>query len=156
MTMPQRLSDIPLADLVPEIRKWNGGKGIDLYSWIQCVGTIETAIAFGELFWPEFTAFDGCIFFASFSELSYRGFLEQCTGNKNAVEAVMNHRHIVDLFAQEEPRPAKEQVIYLGRLLKEIWAAKLHRDFPECRIVVSFPEGPFDDLLDYEITFYQE
>ena len=43
--VPQRLSEIPMADLVPETSEWNTGRGIDLRSWIGCVGNIEYAIA---------------------------------------------------------------------------------------------------------------
>lgn len=155
-SMPQRLSDIPMADLVPETRAWNNGTGIDLESWISSVGSIDHAIAYGELFWPEFKEFDGCIFFADFSQDAYRGFLVQTKGDKQAVEAVMNHRHIVDLFCGREPRPTREQLVYFGRLLKEMWTAKLQRDFPGRRFVVSFTEKPSNDLLDYEISFFQE
>jgi len=47
-------------------------------------------------------------------------------------------------------------VVYLGTALKDIWSAKLRRDFPTRSITVSFPEGEYDDLTDYEITFFQD
>lgn len=154
--MPKRLSDVPLADLIPETREWNGGRGIDLEAWIGCVGSFEHAIGYGELFWPDFAEHDDCVFFAGFSEESYRGFMQQTSGNRQAVEAVMNHRHILDLFCRPELTPSREQVVYLGRLLKEMWAAKLQRDFPAKRFVVNFPEESPENLLDYEITLFQE
>ena len=117
--MPQSLSDIPLADLVPETREWNEGRGIDLEAWIGCIGSFQHAIAYGELFWPDFAEYDGCVFFVGFSEESYRGFMQQTGGNRQAVEAVMNHLHILDLFCRPEAEPTREQVVYLGRLLKE-------------------------------------
>lgn len=153
--MPQRLSDVPLSKLVPETQGWNGGRGIDLLSWFGCVGSIEHAIACGELFWPDFVEHDGCVLLAGFSEESYRGFVAQTGGNLRAVEAVMNHRHIIDIFSGSGKEPARHQVVYLGRLLREMWAAKLHRDFPAKDFVVSFPEEQPESLLDYQITFYQ-
>jgi hypothetical protein len=152
--MAQRLSEVPLSQLVPETKGWNDGRGIDLLSWIGCVGTIGHAIAYGELFWPEFVEFDGCIFFAGFSEESYRGFMVQAGGDWRAVEAVMNHRHILDLFSGSGQEPTRSQVVYLGRLLREMWTAKLQRDIPGRQTIVSFPEGNFKGLLDYEITVY--
>ena len=77
--------------------------------------------------------------------------VEQASGR--AVEAVLNHRHVRDLFAGTQP--SREQVVYLGRLLREVWAAKLARDFPDRRFVVSFPEEGCEGLLDYEVSFYQ-
>src|SRR5579862_7666264 len=107
--MPQRLNEVPLADLIPETREWNGGKGIDLRSWIGCVGSFEHAIAYVELFWPDFKLFDDCVFFAGFSEEAYQGFLTQTGGNKQAVEAVMNHQHMLDLICGPKLRPTREQ-----------------------------------------------
>ena len=154
-SIPQRRSDVCSADLVAESREWNKGRGITLESWIGYVGNFEHAIGYGELFWPEFTEYDGCVLFAGFSEKSYRGFMQQTGGNRQAVEAVMNHRHILDLFCGPALQPTREQLVYLGRLLKEMWTAKLQRDFPGRRIAISFPDEPCDDL-DYEITFFQE
>jgi hypothetical protein len=153
--MPQRLGDVPLSQLVPETQEWNDGHGIDLLAWIGCVGSTKHAIAYGELFWPDFVEFDGCVLFAGFNEESYRGFMSQTGGDRRAVEAVMNHRHITDIFSGSGNEPTRHQVVYLGRLLRQMWAAKLHRDFPEKNFVVSFPEEPSEWLLDYEITFYQ-
>ena len=152
--MPQRLSVVPMSELIPETRDWNGGSGISIESWIGCIGSIEHAIGYGELFWPEFVELDGCVFFAGVMETSYRGFLEQTGGDKRAVEAVLNHRHILDLFSGAQP--THQQVVYLGRLLREIWAAKLAHDFPNRRFVVSFPEEECEGLLDYEVSFFQD
>ena len=152
--MPQSLSDVPMADLVLETREWNGGAGMSVADWIGCVGGFEHAIGYGELFWPDFVELDGCVFFAGVSEAGYRGFLDQTGGDKRAVEAVLNHRHVLDLFA--DARPTREQVVYLGRLLREVWAAKLARDFPGRRFVVAFAEQGCEALLDYEVTFYQD
>jgi hypothetical protein len=153
--MTRRLSDVPMADLVPESRKWNSGNGIDLLSWIGCVGCFEHAIAYGELFWPDFAEHDGCVLFAGYSDECYRGFMQQTSGRRQAVEAVMNHRHILDLFCGSELNPTREQVVYLARLLREIWTAKPERDFPGKRFVVTIPKEPSEDLLDYDVTFFQ-
>ena len=150
------LNDVPIAELIPELRDWNAGDGIDLRSWLTCVGSFQHAIAYGDLFWPKFAEFDGCVFFCGFSEESYQRFMRQTNGNKQAVETVMNHRHILDLFSNSDLKPSLKQVVYLGRLLQEVWAAKLSRDFPAKQFVVSFPDHSSDDLLEYEITFFQE
>ena len=154
--MPQRLSEVPLSHLVPETKEWNGGRGIGLLAWIGCVGNIERAIAYGELFWPEFVEFDGCILLAGFSEESYQGFMSQTCGDRRAVEEVMNHRHILDFFSGSEQEPTQPQVVYLGRLLREMWTVKLQSEFPNRQIIVSFPEDHIEEVLDYVITVYQD
>ena len=62
--------------------------------------------------------------------------------------------HTPHLFPYAEPEPTQEQIIFLGRKLKDMWQTKLNRDFPDQQITVSFPEEPEDDLLSYEITFF--
>jgi hypothetical protein len=141
--------------LVRELSRWNGGRGIDIDSWLSCVGSFELAIAFARLFWPAFVEHDGCVLFEGFSEASYTEFLEQTDGDRAAVEAVMNHRHIGDLFCGPDLEPTHAQLRHLGRVLVETWTAKLARDFPERRFSVTFPERELDELLDYEITFSQ-
>jgi len=71
-------------------------------------------------------------------------------------EVTMNHQHILDLFPNTEESPTEEQVVYLGRVLKEVWQLKLDRDFPDRKMIVSFPEDQVDDIIEYEITFWQE
>jgi hypothetical protein len=51
--------------------------------------------------------------------------------------------------------PTVEQLLYFGRALKELWACKLARDFPRRTFVITLPEGPFEDVIDYQITFFQ-
>jgi len=140
--------------LIPELADWNIGQGIDIEDWLQTVGNYEHAIAYSTLFWPEFQLHDGCIFFAGIDEDSYQKWLKATNGNKTSVQAVMKHRHILDLFPNSEVEPTHDQVIYLGHKLKEMWKAKLNRDFPNHKITISFPEEEFDDLLSYEITFF--
>ena len=148
-------NDIDFAKLIPELPAWNNGGGISVEAWVGCSGSFELAIGYSRLFWPDFVEHDGCVFFADVSAESYRGFFEQCKGDRRGVEAVLNHRHVFDYFSHAGGSATEEQIVYLGRVLKDVWETKLARDFPGRRFVVSFPEGPFDNLIDYEITFWQ-
>jgi hypothetical protein len=153
--MPQRLCDVELASLVPETKAWDNGQGIGLREWIYSVGSFEHMIAYGELFWPVFVEHDGCILRAAgFDEESYLGFLQQTGGNKRAVEMVINHVHITDLIYAFVAVPTPEQQVYLGRLIKEMWEAKLAREFPGREVIVSFNEKD-EDNKDYQVTVYQ-
>ena len=65
----------------------------------------------------------------------------------------MNHQHLFDLFALKKATP--EQILYLGKKLKELWSTKLAHDFPGKAFTVEFDES-FDFQTDNpEITFYQ-
>jgi hypothetical protein len=141
--------------LIPELSLWNDGKGADIDVWLSSIADFEHAIAYAELFWPEFIELDGCVFHHRVNEEYYRNWLNTCDGNKTSVETVINHVHILDCFPNAKKAPTREQIIHLGRKLKEIWQAKLTRDFPDKTIIVSFPEEDYEDLVDYMIVFFQ-
>ena len=142
--------------LIPELSTWNEGEGIDVDSWLVRTGSHAHAIAYARVFWPTFTVYEDCVLVAGFSEEIFWGFMEQTGGNKKAVEAVMNHRHLLDLFQDGTQEPTEEAILLLDGVLKDMWSCKLRRAFPNRNIVVSFPVEDIDDLLDYEITFFQE
>ena len=156
MADEKREPDVDFTELIPELSTYNNGEGIDVDSWLTRVGSCAHAIAYARLFWPAFTVHDDCVLYAGFSQEIFGGFMEQTGGDKRSVEAVMNHRHILDLFQNGASEPSEEAIVHLGRVLKEMWSCKLQRDFPERKVIVSFWEEQIEDLLDYEITFYQE
>ncbi len=143
--------------LIPELKRWNEEERISVDGWIRIVGDYDHAIGYSSLFWPAFTEFEDCILFADFSESIFRDFWTHPKANRQSVEAVMNHRHLGDWFGSgpDDPKPTRDQVLYLGRILRDCWDAKLRRDFPDRRIEVFWSEEFVEDLADYEITFYQ-
>jgi hypothetical protein len=144
------------ARLIPELQAWNDGKGIDAESWIRCIGRFDHAVGYAQLFWPEFTIHDDCIMFTDFTVESYQKWMNHTSGHRGQVEAVMNHRHILDLFSRDESDVPRELVLHLGRMLRDMWECKLKRDFPGREIVVSFPDEHLEDLREYEITIYHQ
>jgi hypothetical protein len=146
-------------ELIPELKNWKrDGKGIDVETWIGCEGDHKHLIGYARILWPNFVEHDGCIFLGeSLDDASYRSWLAQTQGDKKKVEAVLNHRHILDLFSRShhEP-PTQEIVLYVGRLMKDILQAKLSRDFPNRKVTVIFAEDGVGELVDYQITFFQE
>ncbi len=153
----KRVSDTDCTELIPELRTWSaGGKSISPEEWIGTIGSYEHLVAYAQVFWPDFVEHDDCVLRAGFTEDLYDGFMAQTKGDKTSVEAVMNHRHVLDLFCNGNPMPTREMILYVGRLLRDTWQAKLKRDFPDRRIRVSFPEEHCEELLQYEVTFFQE
>ena len=146
---------IDYSALIPELPEWNNGKGIDVDGWLSGVGNFQLAIAFSRLFSPRFVEHDGCVLFAGFSQTTYNDFLHACNGDRKAVEAVMNHQHILDLFCHAADTATAAQLVYLGRVLKDIFLVKLKHDFPGRTFEVQFDEGPFDQLIDYQVTSWQ-
>ncbi|HEY1189510.1 MAG TPA: hypothetical protein VGE74_17830 [Gemmata sp.] len=142
--------------LIPEARAFEWVDDLTPVGWLAHVGSFGQAIAFAELFWPEFVEHEGCVLLARrFDPVSFRQWIEATGGDRRAVEAVLNHTHILDLFVHREPEPTREQVVHLGRVLRAMWGAKLRTEFPGRALVVSFSDEELPDLLDYEITVFQ-
>ena len=141
--------------LIPDLQRWNNGDGIDLDGYLSCMGNYELAIGFANFYWPTFVEHDGCIFRGDVNLDIYQQWNAQTEGDKTAIEAVMNHVHILDIFPNVEQPPTRQQIIYLGRQIQQMWAAKLCADFPNMDVAVEFADECGDDLLEYHITFYQ-
>jgi hypothetical protein len=132
--VPGFAEDIDFNKLVPEM------KGIDTDSWIQCMANHKVLVGCSRILWPSFIEHDGCVLWGdSVDEANDQAFLKSAMGNKQTVEATMNHQYVPHLFATE--LPTRDLVLYVGRLMREIWQVKLAPDFPGRKITVSFPEG---------------
>jgi hypothetical protein len=106
---------------------------------------------------PRFIEHDGCIFLTDgFTEERYSSWLNFYGGSgldKRAVESIMNHRHIFDLFVNEPPEPSRRLANETGQLLEELWLTKLRIAFPSRDFIVRyFPDEPPSSS---EITFCQ-
>lgn len=155
--------------LIPDLKDWNNGAGASIDAWLGFHITAPLAIAHSTLFWPEFIEYKGCVFSDrnqvnefKFLKESFSEWDKAFKGDKTRIEAMMNHRHILDILGSPDintnlgkPHPTKEQVLFLGRALKEIWECKLKRDFPKRKFIVEFYEKNIKKIQDYELTFYQ-
>ena len=140
--------------LVPELAEW-GDCDIDIEFWVAGAATYSVAVGLSRLFWPEFLEFEDYILRAhQFSEDAMRSWEEATGGNKIAIEAVLNHVHVTDLFHNDQTGN-ETQVIDIGRTLQKMWRAKLAVEFPDRKFVVEFDDTPGRDLLTYEVTFWQ-
>ena len=100
--------------------------------------------------------FEGLILRAGFLVDSLRGFQKQEGIDRAGVESVMNHLHIADIEYYECPDASPDKLLQLGKVLQEIYTAKLRWQFPtrQCRVSLYVPPNP-SDLMEYEITFWQ-
>ena len=146
----------PPSDMLAELSAWNNGKGIDLESWISCSGNFRLAVGYSTIFWPRFVLFEDYMLGEGFHVDSLRGFEQQCQGDRRRIEAVMNHLHIADIQYHGCEDITEERIVYIGRILKEIYEAKLQWQFPDRPCEVSFYEpDEREKLRDFEITFWQ-
>ncbi len=141
--------------LIPEMRDWNNGAGIEIDGWVACTGNFRLAIGYSTVFWPRFVEYEGYVLREGFSTESLESFAMGSGIERWNVEAVMNHLHLdsVQFLGCEDIN--RERLLYLGRTLREVYEAKLAWQFPNRRFNVVFNESPQQHLEDYQITFYQ-
>ena len=142
-------------ELIPEMREWNNGDGIDVAAWIGCTGNFQLAVGNSVIFWTRFVEFEGYDLREGFSLEILRDCETKCSRDRKAIEAVLNHLHIADIQYHGCEDISRERIVYLGRVLREIYEAKLAWQFPQRRFEVHLYEAETDDLLEYEITFFQ-
>ena len=148
--------DIP-ESMRDKLAAWNNGKGIDIESWVGCEGNFRLACGYASIFWPEFVEHEGYVLRKGFSLDSLRSWEEHCSGNRESIEAVMNHLHIADIQHYGCEDISKDKIVLLGNTLREIYEAKLRWQFPGREFVVSFPEPENEeDLIAFELTFFQK
>lgn len=141
--------------LIPEMKEWNGGEGIDPEGWIGCEGNFRLACGYTLMFWPQFTEVDGMIFGGEVDAETVSGWMKNCGGNRQSVEATLNHIHILDLHYRGCPDASVERIVHLGNVLKEIYSTKLRAEFPDRKFAVELYEPPDKDLEQYQLLFYQ-
>ena len=142
--------------LIPELSEWNSGAGIGMLSWVRCVGRLDHAVAYAAYLWLDFVVHDDCVFLRVPDLANYDDWMRQCGGDRTRVESVMNHLHLAEMFGDAAFEPSPDALTHLGRLLSDMWSCKLRRDFPDRRVTVALSGAGSDELLDYEITVYQE
>jgi hypothetical protein len=149
--MLERHTRLPVRDLVEAAKTCDATPA----EWIRQTGSLSALIGYLDLVWRDFVVHDGCLLREGFTLENFNQWMNATNGDRTAVEAMMNHEHILDLFVNHESELTSEQVLLAGRVLREMWCAKLSKDYPHLPVTVSFPDDElFEDLLDYEITVY--
>jgi hypothetical protein len=144
--------------LIPELKDWNNGKGIDPEAWIGCQGSFQLAIGYSLIFWPKFIEHKDLVLRTSDTLFQYN--LEKVdqyilNRGKNGCEALYNHLHIAHIQSGGCPDTSTERIIYLGNILKEIYTTKLKQQFSERDFKIKFYEPEDKQPSEYQLIFYQ-
>lgn len=147
----------PLFRFVCELANLNREDAASLRAWLASLKGRERDSAYYAVCWPEFQMHDGGVFFAGISAESYRVWLHALKGNKTAVQTVMNHRHLLELFPEVADALTEAQLMSIGRKLQTLWQAKLKQDFPTLDVAVIFFEpkdADAENALGYLLTLF--
>jgi hypothetical protein len=117
-----------------------------LQNYIESRGTMELAVAFADLFWPEFEIRDGCILrTAGLSDATFRQWWVSTDGDQQRVERALNLLHVGELVPSD-PSASPEMLRFLAETLADMWLARLRQLFPDREFVVRAeldePAGP--------------
>jgi hypothetical protein len=139
-----------------ELQRWNNGEGIALDEWVGCEGRFALAVGYLSVFWPEFELMRGYIVRKGTRDEKVQGFDRDARDTRRTREATMNHIHLDSLQYLGCPDVSADKLVVLGHALKDIYEAKLQRDFPDrpCRVEFFMPTD-VDQLDAYQLTFWQ-
>ena len=126
----------------------------DLWDFMTYHGNLDLAVAFTELFWPDIVEVDGCYFRAQTGyEEMMKHWHDELKGDKQALEALINHLHVYDLFTRDDAENDLEVYEHLGEVLVECWTCALKTKFPDLEFTVDYATEP--EEYGPTITFYQ-
>ncbi|WP_213457138.1 hypothetical protein [Rhizomonospora bruguierae] len=130
---------------LPQLEGWiRAGEEFDPRTFLQSTATVGEAAAMSTLFWPEFTEYRNGVFLRFlFERHGVDVWFDELKGDKSAVEGVVNHVHLWDVF----PPKSEAEYTVLAELAPRIaamWCAALKSAFPAREFVVSVADASED------------
>jgi hypothetical protein len=131
--------------IFPRTREWSERVGEwDVRQYVINNMDVSDAVVMSSLFWPGFIERSGGVFIDFlFDETSYAQWLGQLGGNVRAVEKVLNHLHLWDVFG---PKSDQEYaaVSELARKIASMWRVAVHDTFHTRKFSVEISDDPED------------
>lgn len=123
-------------DELPEFARWRsgfkGGRPVSLWDYAAHHGGATLAIAFASLFWPRLIDVSGCVVLVErYDAASFREWQAKFGDDRRAIEEIVNHVHLWDLFSSETEEVPDAQVEQLARTMARTWEMALADQFPE-------------------------
>jgi hypothetical protein len=144
---------------LPDFAEWAAwhSSEVDFPTYLEDHGGWELAVAFADLFWPEFVEVDGFVLRAhAYSSEKLAHWRRDPRLERRDIELVINHLHLGDLFLNAPWHPAYEPLVpYFARILAGTWAAALAQRFPDRQFEFVLDPGPGGDNWVEEISFCQ-
>lgn len=142
-------------ELIPELKKWDNDPNKAFHKWLCCIGNLEHAIGYSQLFWPNFIEYQNCVFLEqNFTKDAFNEWNTTLKNNLTNVESTLNHIHLSEAFGNPDMSSNERQLYFLGNLLFEMWKCKLRLNFPKKTFIIDFTKGSKDNLLNFQITFH--
>jgi hypothetical protein len=110
-----------------------------LQNYVESRGSIELAVAFAHLFWPDFIVRNECVIRADgFDGDNFDRWWKETSGNRKAIECALNVLHVPDLVPSDDTELDDSVFDYLGSAIAEMWHARLLQLFPQRTFEVNY------------------
>lgn len=151
--MPTNFDPTTLPLFAEQKNSFSNRNDFSLYYYLQLNGTVELAIALGELFWPRITIVNGC-YLRTKGQITRTelGITPITLAEQQQAESLYNHFHVYDLFYKTHPDTPLIAYEYIAELLLEMWKAALHQQYP--KVVFCFEYATEPDAYGPTITFW--
>jgi hypothetical protein len=141
-----------------DFQQWKKANGDDFSIWnyLSGVTTVEMALAFTTLFWPDFVEHDCGIFLAeAFNQELYEQWKAELGNDIAAIERVMNHQHIDDLLPGAEG-VGIDNLFYLGQVIQQMWKNRLKSGYPDRSFQVLCNQDEYTVVVTFCQTLGRE
>ncbi|WP_199555996.1 hypothetical protein [Sandaracinobacteroides hominis] len=141
-----------VSPLIPELARWNNGKGIAPDSWIFVEGRADHALGFCSFLWPEFVKFEGYVLRSPLDVERLRGWERSGEHTRQQIETAMNAFLLEGAFPTDkaESELKEKQCERLAEIMADMLAAKLACDFPGLHFETFTMSG-----YDFGVSFHQ-
>jgi hypothetical protein len=143
--------------LFPKFRRWRQefqNPSLTLWDYVTLQADIEVVGAAATLFWPSIIHHEGCAVLQNrFSESEFTRWRDYYHGDIPAIERMMNHVHLIDLFVNSYDQEALATLEFMGEIMAYCWRSALHEQFPTVQFEVEYAAGTEDN--GPTITFFR-
>jgi hypothetical protein len=141
-----------VTELIPELARWNHGKGIAPDDWIFIEGRADHALGFCSLLWPEFVEFEDYVLRVPVDVERLRAWERAGDRSRRQIETAMNAYLLDGAFPQDRADESLKnaQSECLATIMADILSAKLARGFPHRRFSTFVLRGE-----DLGVSFHQ-
>lgn len=133
---------------LPEVKNWrNSFAGTPgLFDFISQRISLTVALVVGEVLWARYIEIRGCVLLKNrFDAESFEQWWTHLDGDIRAIEQVINHLHLWDIFPEDAENKALGSAMReMAELIACTWRCSLANEFPERRFEVLVSDGRDD------------
>ena len=121
----------------------------DTWSYLNLRADFDLAAAFAKMFWPDCIEVDDCVILQrNYSPEAFAEWMQTYDGDRRAVEGMLNHVHIADLFlnSSRDVTYPHELFDFLAHALIYGWKQALQDKHPEKRFVFTLRHAPSPEI----------